>query len=169
MTTLKRYSFVFQSPRHSDSDSSDSHSDLEAPPTLTPPVGLLNNNHHRTNMTTLESVTSMAALASAVAALSGNPQGGGGTPTNPLHFYPPSLLQSNWYLANIARNFHQQQPERMDVEKAVGAGGGSGGGGEQPLDLSAKPANSSGGSSDDSSKMVAAMRLPTLDTKHIFK
>lgn len=137
------------SPRQSDSDSSDSHSDSEPPPTLTPPTGLLNNNHN--NMTTIESVTSMAALASAVAALSGNPSA---TPTPPLPFYPPNLIPPNWYLANMARNF---QPERNEAEKS----------GEQPLDLSSKATNNS--SSPVENKIPPNMRLPTLDSKQIFK
>lgn len=102
-------------------------------------------------MTTIESVTSMAALASAVAALSGNPSA---TPTPPLPFYPPNLIPPNWYLANMARNF---QPERNEAEKS----------GEQPLDLSSKATNNS--SSPVENKIPPNMKLPTLDSKQIFK
>ncbi|KAF5288640.1 hypothetical protein FQA39_LY15335 [Lamprigera yunnana] len=137
------------SPRHSDSESTESHSDSEAPPTLTPPSRLFKNNH---NMTTIESVTSMAALASAVAALSGNPPA---TPTPPLSFYPPNLIPPNWYLQNITRSY---QHDRVDIEKS---------GGEQPLDLSSKAMNSSG--SPVENKLSPNLRLPTLDNKQIFK
>ncbi|XP_018573417.1 mushroom body large-type Kenyon cell-specific protein 1 isoform X2 [Anoplophora glabripennis] len=151
------------SPRPSDSDTSDSHSDSEVPASLTPTSrGLLNNNHHHrpnvqhpvtppTAMTTIENV-SMAALA--VAALSG--ASSPGAPASHLPFYNPNMLTQNWYLANVARQF-QTVPEDK------------GGGGEQPLDLS------KGGSSNtnEAEKLVMSnsvnMRLPTLDTKHIFK
>ncbi|KAF5296641.1 hypothetical protein FQR65_LT10181 [Abscondita terminalis] len=135
------------SPRPSDSDSTDSHSDSEVPPTLTPTTRLLNNNHH--NMTTIESV---AALASAVAALSGNPPA---TPTPPLSFYPPNLIPPNWYIANMTRTY---QPDRIDIEKT----------GEQPLDLSSK-AMTTNSSSLVENKLSPNLRLPTLDNKQIFK
>ncbi|KAB0794684.1 hypothetical protein PPYR_11523 [Photinus pyralis] len=132
------------SPRQTDSDSTDSHSDSEIPPTLTPPTRLLNNNHN---------MTAMAALASAVAALSGNPPA---TPTPPLSFYNPNLIPPNWYLANMTRNY---QPERVaEIEKTTG---------EQPLDLSSKGMSSAG--SPVEIKPAPNMRLPTLDTKQIFK
>lgn len=105
-------------------------------------------------MATLESVTSMAALA-AVAALSGNPAGSPAAP--PLPFYAPGLqLPPNWYIANVARNF--QHAERLnDVEK---------GNGEQPLDLSSK----GGANSNPGEKMAPGVRLlPGMDAKHIFR
>lgn len=151
---------LFQSPRNSDSDSTDSHSDSEVPPTLTPStpvVSLLTNNHHgpvNNNMTTIESVASMATLA-AVAALSGNPPASPSAPHLP--FYAPGLIPPNWYLANVARNF--QHTERLaEVEKTSG---------EQPLDLSC----SKGGAVNNSieNKIPPNMKLPILDTKHIFK
>jgi transposase-like protein len=149
------------SPRHSDSDSSDSHSDNEVPPSLTPSAtgSLLNNNHHHhrhrnvhpvapANMTTIESVTSMAALA---AAFSGGNSPGMTAPHLP--FYAPSILSHNWYLANLARS---SQAERLEHQDKVGSG-------EQPLDLSK-------GASNSSDRMpINSVRLPTLDTKHIFK
>lgn len=104
-------------------------------------------------MTTIESVTAMAAL-SAVAALSGNTP----TPTAPhLPFYAPGLLPPNWYLANVARNM-QQVESLVEADKA-------GGGGEQPLDLSC----SKGGSGEVGKVPPPSIRLPTLDTKSIFK
>lgn len=156
-------SLVFQSPRNSDSDTSDSHSDSEAPPTLTPTsTTTLNNHHHHPqqqhqhrgsggSMTTIESVTAMAAL-SAVAALSG------GTPAAAPHlpFYAPGLLPPNWYLVNAARNI-QQVESMAEADKA-------GGGGEQPLDLSC-----SKGGSGDGKVPPPSIRLPTLDSKSIFK
>ena len=145
-----------QSPQNTDSESSDSHSDTEAPPTLTPSA-LLNNNHHhhhRNSMTTIENI---AANIAAVAAL--NPPGAG---VSNLPFYPPSLMQTSWYLPNATRNFHV---ERMETEKS----------GEQPLDLSSKTGNvnnSSGGTNNNGTSIfidkAANMRFP-LDTKHIFK
>ncbi|XP_063907629.1 mushroom body large-type Kenyon cell-specific protein 1 isoform X2 [Zophobas morio] len=141
------------SPRHTDSDSSDSHSDNEVPPSLTPS---LNNNHHRhrhpvapANMTTIESVTSMAALAAAFTG--GNSPG---TPAPHLPFYPPSILSHNWYLANVARSFQDN-----NQDKAAS--------GEQPLDLSKGAANHN--SVADGRMGGNNVRLPTLDTKHIFK
>lgn len=104
-------------------------------------------------MTTIESVTSMAALA-AVAALSAN------NPSSAaphLPFYAPNLIPANWYaIANVARNF---QPERMEVEKI---------GGEQPLDLSSKGGNNNTNLNTEK-QIPSNIRLPTLDTKHIFK
>lgn len=102
-------------------------------------------------MTTIESVASMATLA-AVAALSGNPAVSPAAPHLP--FYAPALIPPNWYLA---RNF--QQTERLvEVEKTTG---------EQPLDLSC----SKGGTVNHliENKIPPNMKLPTLDTKHIFK
>lgn len=103
-------------------------------------------------MTTIESVTAMAAL-SAVAALSGS------TPAAAaphLPFYAPGLLPPNWYLANVARNM-QQVESMAEADKA-------GGGGEQPLDLSCSKSASGEGKVPPPS-----IRLPTLDSKSIFK
>ncbi|CAH1170556.1 unnamed protein product [Phaedon cochleariae] len=152
------------SPRFSDSDTSDSQSDSEVPSSLTPTSkGLLNNNHHhhhRPNvMTTIENV-SMAALA--VAALSGGAASPVGAPTpHHLPFYGPGVLAPNWYLASVARSFQNASAAANDVDK----GGGGGGGVEQPLDLS------KGGNSNGTELKVPvgnSVRLPTLDTKHIF-
>lgn len=105
-------------------------------------------------MTTIESVTAMAAL-SAVAALSGSAP----SPAAPhLPFYAPGLLPPNWYLANVARNM--QQVETMaEADKA-------GGGGEQPLDLSC---SKSGTVEGNKVPPPPSIRLPTLDSKSIFK
>lgn len=104
-------------------------------------------------MTTIESVTAMAAL-SAVAALSGT------TPAAAaphLPFYAPAgLLPPNWYLANVARNI-QQVENLAEADKA-------GGGGEQPLDLSC-----SKGGTGEGKVPPPSIRLPTLDSKSIFK
>ncbi|KAJ8917845.1 hypothetical protein NQ315_010757 [Exocentrus adspersus] len=153
------------SPRPSDSDTSDSHSDSEVPASLTPTSrGLLNNNHHHrssvqhpvtppSTMTTIENV-SMAALA--VAALSGGSSPG--APAPHLPFYNPSVLTQNWYLANVARQFQSVSD-------------GKGGGGEQPLDLSKGSSNNSNAMGEQKLNLgnSVGMRLPTLDTKHIFK
>ncbi|XP_015839258.2 mushroom body large-type Kenyon cell-specific protein 1 isoform X2 [Tribolium castaneum] len=146
------------SPRHSDSDSSDSHSDNEVPPSLTPSGSLLNNNHHRhrqpvapANMTTIESVTSMAALAAAFSG--GNSPG---TTAPHLPFYAPSIISHNWYLANVARSF---QADRLGDNQDKAASG------EQPLDLSKGAASAATEGKTPNNNV----RLPTLDTKHIFK
>lgn len=97
----------------------------------------------------------MATLA-AVAALSGNPAGSPAAPHLP--FYAPGLIPPNWYIANVARNF--QHTERLaEVEKTSG---------EQPLDLSC----SKGGATVNNSlenKVLPNIKMPVLDTKHIFK
>ncbi|GLV32784.1 Ecdysone-induced protein 93F [Carabus blaptoides fortunei] len=176
------------SPRPSDSESSDSPSDSEAPPTLTPGAGglsLTKSNHHHHNhpphaasMTTID-VTSMASMAAA-AALSG----GGAGPQGPqVHFFPPAGLAAvpNWYIGHLVKNYHQQQQqhhqqqqqqqqqqEPMDVDKVIAVGS------EQPLDLSSKPGNSSSATNNNSNaanlenKISANIRLPALDTKHIY-
>lgn len=139
------------SPHHSETESSDSHSDNDTPASLTPTFK--QNNNHRPpthpslppNMTTIES---MAALA--VAAFSGNTSPG----TSGPHISPfySSMLSQNWYLANVAaRTFQNERLNVSDVPKS---------GGEQPLDLSKGSANSE--------KIANNVRLPTLDTKHIF-
>ncbi|RZC37911.1 hypothetical protein BDFB_001442, partial [Asbolus verrucosus] len=151
------------SPRHSDSDSSDSHSDNEVPPSLTPSAtgSLLNNNHHHhrhrnvhpvapANMTTIESVTSMALAA----AFSGG--NSPGTPAPHMPFYTPNILSHNWYLANVARSFQADRLQE-NVDK--------GGSGEQPLDLSKGSASNS---APGECRVPNNVRLPTLDTKHIF-
>ncbi|XP_018321152.1 mushroom body large-type Kenyon cell-specific protein 1 isoform X2 [Agrilus planipennis] len=141
------------SPRQSDSDSSYSQSDTEAPPTLTPATTPgVGPNSHQGNMATIESVTSMAALASAVAALSGNNPV---APSPHLPFYPP--MPRNWYLASMARSF--QTERNIEAEKTAG---------EQPLDLSSKGANTTT-SSPVNNNVTPNIRLPTLDTKQIFK
>lgn len=94
----------------------------------------------------------MAALA-AVAALSAN-NPGAAAHNHP--FYPQNLIPHNWYtIANVTRSFH---PERMEVEKS----------GEQPLDLSSKGGGNTA-STVTENKVPTNIRLPTLDTKHIFK
>ncbi|GJQ87442.1 hypothetical protein Trydic_g19207 [Trypoxylus dichotomus] len=168
------------SPRHTDSDSSDSPSDTEAPPTLTPTPSLLNNHHHHHHhhhhlnhhhhrhqrnhsggMTTVENIAAIAAAAAL------NP-----TSSVPHHipFYPPAaaLIQSQWFMQGATRNFH---PDRLvaDAADKISVGGG-GGGGEQPLDLtiSSKSTNSNSGAGPlDGSKGPVNIRLPMLDTKHI--
>lgn len=149
------HNFCLQSPRHSDSDSSESHSDNEVPPSLTLSAagGLLNNHHrHRSvhpvaapaNMTTLESVTSMALAA----AFSG--ANVPGTTAPHLPFYAPNLLSPNWY--HLARSFQAERLENVDKVHPTG---------EQPLDLSKGAINHNNASNHN--------RLPSLDTKHIFK
>ncbi|XP_057657234.1 mushroom body large-type Kenyon cell-specific protein 1 isoform X2 [Diorhabda carinulata] len=164
------------SPRLSDSETSDSHSDGEVPTSLLPTSrGLLNNNHHhrpsiqhslppQTAMTTIENM-SMAALA--VAALSGGPSPVG-TPTPNLPFYNPTLLNPNWYLANVARSFHTAATLN-DAEKSNG--GSNNVGGEQPLDLSKGSVNNNSSVTTHEQKVGTAnhVRLPTLDSRHIFK
>lgn len=102
-------------------------------------------------MATIDNVPSIAALTAVAAHLVGN----SANATAPhLPFYPQNLLPANWYL-NLP-NF----TERMEVEKS----------GEQPLDLSSKSSgnnNNNGTALGD--KLPSALRLPTLDSKHIFK
>ncbi|XP_072398870.1 mushroom body large-type Kenyon cell-specific protein 1-like isoform X2 [Diabrotica undecimpunctata] len=160
------------SPRLSDSDTSDSHSDGEVPTSLLPTSrGLLNNHHHhRSNiqqplppqaaMTTIENM-SMAALA--VAALSGGPSPGG-TPTPNLPFYNPTILNHNWYLANVARSF-QTVATLNDVEKSNG--GGNIASGEQPLDLSKGSVNNIH-TQEQKIPTGNHVRLSSLDSRHIF-
>ncbi|KAK9736544.1 CENP-B N-terminal DNA-binding domain [Popillia japonica] len=165
------------SPRNTDSDSSDSPSDTEAPPTLTPTPSLLNNHHHLNhlnhhhhhnrhhhhhhhhprnsgNMTTVENIAAIAAVAL-------NPAS---SVSHHMPFYTPAALQ--WFMPGAARNFHTDRLT-ADVEKT------SAGTGEQPLDLtiSSKSASNNNGSAGslDGSKGAVNIRLPTLDTKHIFK
>lgn len=95
----------------------------------------------------------MAALASAVAALSGNPSC---APKPPLGFYPPTLIPSNWYLANMPRSI---QSERMEIEKP----------GEQPLDLSSKGTTCSNSPVEHKVAPPVNTRIPSLETKQIFK
>lgn len=140
------------SPRYSESDSSDSHSDNETPASLTPSFKL-NNNHQNQNFPLPPNMTTIESMALAVAAFSGQLKNGGNSPgaTNAhLPFYP-SVLNQSWYLANVARSF---QNERLapEVDKSSG---------EQPLDLSK-------GSSNSADKISNNVRIPTLDTKHIF-
>nr|WAT94099.1 E93X1 [Henosepilachna vigintioctopunctata] len=133
------------SPRYSESDSSDSHSDNETPASLTPSFKLNNNHHHHqthTHPTLPPSMTTMENMALAVAALSGQLKNGGnslGATTPHIPFYP-SILNQSWYLANVDKNS-----------------------GEQPLDLS------KGSSSSSGDKAPNNVRLPTLENKHIFK
>lgn len=106
-------------------------------------------------MATIENVPSIAALT-AVAHLVGN---SANAATPHLPFYPQNLLPANWYL-NLP-NFHA---DRIDAEKS----------GEQPLDLSSKSSgnnnnNNNNGTSISESKIAPTMRLPALDSKHIFK
>lgn len=106
-------------------------------------------------MTTIESVTSMAALA-AVAFSANNSS----SPTPHLPFFSPNIMPNNWYLANVARSI---QPERMEVEKSSG---------EQPLDLSSKGGgnnNNNNSNLNTEKQLPSNIRLPTLDTKQIFK
>nr|ATI99809.1 ecdysone-induced protein 93 [Leptinotarsa decemlineata] len=159
------------SPRPPDSDTSDSHSDSEVPASLTPTSrGLLNNNHHHhrhnvqhpvtpsSAMTTIENV-SMAALAAAALSGGASPVG---TPAAPhLPFYnPASVLTHNWYLANVVR-FQNAAANDAAVDKASGAG-------EQPLDLSKGGSNNNPPATDRKVPLAINVRLPTLDTKHIF-
>lgn len=119
-------------------------------------------------MTTIENV-SMAALA--VAALSGGGSASpvpGIPPTPHLPFYNPTaatMLTHNWYLANVARTF-QNAAAVAAVQQDVDKNGGVGG--EQPLDLSKGGSNSSNGG-EPKIPMGNNVRLPTLETKHIFK
>lgn len=186
---------MLQSPRPSDSESSDSPSDSEVPPTLTPPAGALHllkskqqvtaqhlaplRHRMHPGMATLESVTSMASLA-AVAALTGGPQAA----QVPFGYQPLFAGAPNWYLNSLARNLQQQCEQRMDVDKPAGAPGAPGGG-DLPLDLSSKPGNSTASNVNNThsvstiptsnsinpldNKIPANIRLPALDTKHIFK
>ncbi|KAG5891573.1 hypothetical protein JTB14_015839 [Gonioctena quinquepunctata] len=159
------------SPRPSDSDTSDSHSDSEVPASLTPTSrGLLNNNHHHRHnvqhpvtpssaMTTIENV-SMAALAAAALSGGASPVG---TPTPHLPFYnPASVLTHNWYIANVVR-LQNAGGAVNDADKISG--------GEQPLDLSKGSNNgaAAGAGMDRKIPVSINVRLPTLDTKHIFK
>lgn len=113
----------------------------------------------------------MAALA--VAALSGGGAASPGTglpPTPHLPFYnhhtAATMLTHNWYhLANVARTF-QNAAAAAAVHQDVDKNGGVGG--EQPLDLSKGSSHSSNGS-DQKVPLGNNVRLPTLDTKHIFK
>lgn len=146
--------YFFQSPRHTDSDSSDSPSDTEAPPTLTPTATFLNNHrhhnhhhhHHRNNMTTVENIAAIAVAAGL------NPS----STVSHIPFYSPALIQSQWYMPGAPRNFHSDRP---DTEKS----------GEQPLDLTISSKSLNNNNSNSIDNKTPLNRLPTLDTRHVFK
>ncbi|KAL3267681.1 hypothetical protein HHI36_006815 [Cryptolaemus montrouzieri] len=137
------------SPRYSESDSSDSHSDNETPASLTPSFKLNNNHQTQTHPSLPHNMTTFESMALAVAAFSGASSPGATTPHLPFY---PSMLNQSWYLANVARSFQNEARLAADVDKTSG---------EQPLDLSK-------GSSNSGDKVSSNVRLPTLDTKHIF-
>lgn len=118
-------------------------------------------------MTTIENV-SMAAIAVAALTGGGAPSPGAGIPPAPhLPFYHPTatILRHNWYLANVAQTF-QNVAAAAVVQQDVDKNGGCAG--EQPLDLSKGGSNSSNGG-EHKVPIGNNVRLPTLDTKHIFK
>lgn len=106
----------------------------------------------------------MAALAVAALSGGGSASPGAGIPPTPhLPFYNP-MLTHNWYL-NVARTFQNAAATtviQQDVDKNGSVGG------EQPLDLSKGGSNSSNGG-EHKVALGNNVRLPTLDTKHIFK
>nr|CAH7745535.1 unnamed protein product [Callosobruchus chinensis] len=123
-------------------------------------------------------------------ALPPNAAAGVAQPPTHLPFYGPAaaaanVLTHNWYLANVARSFQSVTGNgstgsgtASEVDKGGGGGGISGTAGEQPLDLSKgsaasgnSPATSNAQHQDKISSPLGnnLPRLPTLDTKHIFK
>nr|CCM97102.1 E93 [Blattella germanica] len=156
------------SPAASDSGSTGTSSSLrETPPHEAAPA-----------MTTLQSVTSMAASIAAVAALSSS--SGTGTTTNPLlpsqpsamPFYPPPPHFPPWYLSPP----HSHLPGRpvlADAKQdpsatppAVVHLPASSSASEQPLDLSAKTAAVE---IPSPAPPDPSLKVPSIDNKHIFK
>ncbi|CAG9859345.1 unnamed protein product [Phyllotreta striolata] len=162
------------SPRLSDSDTSDSHSDSEVPTSLLPTSrGLLNNHHrHRSNiqnpvppplaMTTIEN--NMIAAASLAAAISGG-QSPVGAPNSILPFYnhPNLMTHDLFHLSNVVRTFQAAAAlnEKSNGNTATG---------EQPLDLSKGAVNNQSApqGADHRTEAGANLRLPTLEQRHIF-
>ncbi|XP_026474462.1 mushroom body large-type Kenyon cell-specific protein 1-like isoform X3 [Ctenocephalides felis] len=183
--------YLQASPAGSDSDSSDSTSEMEMAPRLGLQEALLahgnvvvellrrqhkqqqqQQNHHQQQMQqapqlgSLDNVTSLAAA--------------GISP-----FYPPGLQfqAAQWYQLLAAQQRYilplaeqqtkqqqqesgttqQQQPPSSASSPAAGATGSSTPGVEQPLDLSAKSGSGS------STPTPQPMRLPNFDPKHIYK
>ncbi|XP_066253034.1 mushroom body large-type Kenyon cell-specific protein 1 isoform X2 [Euwallacea similis] len=151
------------SPRPSDSDSSDSggRSGDEADgrsyssPTPPPPRIPAQLAGLPPNMTSVDVAFAVAALTG------GTPPGVSGAP--PLPFFTPNMLNSNWYFANVARQFQATTapPAVAEVDK-------NSGGGEQPLDLSKGSSNASNSSPEPKTNVANNIRLPTLEAKQIF-
>lgn len=90
-----------QSPRYSESDSSDSHSDNEAPVSLTPSFKL-NNNHQPQNFPLPPNMTTIESMALAVAAFSGQLKNGKKTSKNiQLEKFHQKIVSTEQWLLHI--------------------------------------------------------------------
>lgn len=215
-----------QSPAASDSGSTGTNSQGSNSLRGTPPVTLPHEGGHSTGapnsvipslssstsgMTTLQSVTSMAASLAAVAALSSNMSHSGsgpvtnipGVPTPPgaMPFYPPPPhhhggLFPHWYLSPphshiagrsvpsptvaLADGLRLEavpsvKQEHSTTPPIVMALPPSSSTSEQPLDLSAKAVVCGSDSAKDCKPVTTpsdqqqSLKVPNIDTKHIFK